>query len=247
MKIYVAAGVISNLFSLILPLLEGFQIFATIKPETMLGSGIRFISVENGLRTRFDRVLCFSTHDEPKLLEKYAYMSPTLAISSGEILDYYLGLQREEDLNPYQKSKLAICRVPGIFAFVPGFFIEDIETPFWASKGLHGKSNQIIFGPSVDAPEFDWNKAYSVTPKSMIQRAMISWIENPKNFAQSAPLIVCSDRQYYRHELRTMSQKEEHLPLLPEIYLQLSHGIRVRHEEVSLACKRAAKIQSMKE
>lgn len=126
-------------------------------------------------------------------------MVPTLAINSGAVLDILSGKQPESTANAYQKSKLALLQVPKLFNFIPGFFIQDASDPDWASKGLHGDTTGAIFQQDFDE-KFAWDKAYCVTPKSILVDLIHSWLDCPANFASVTR--VCSDRPYKRSELR---------------------------------------------
>ncbi len=59
-------------------------------------------------------------------------------------MDFYRGLEKEENLNTYKKTKLSVLRVPNVVSLVPGFYIEDVQVPDWASKGLHGRPNYLV-------------------------------------------------------------------------------------------------------
>ena len=125
--------------------------------------------------------------------------TPTLAINSGAILDIISGAHSEESANAYQKSKLALIRVPGLYNFIPGFFIQDLQDPDWASKGLHGDTTDTVFQKEF-VKDFAWDKAYRVTPKSILVNTILSWIQNPEHF--SLVTRVCSEIPYKRSELR---------------------------------------------
>lgn len=115
-------------------------------------------------------------------------------------MDFYRGLEKEENLNAYKKAKLSVMRVPRVVSLVPGFYIEDVEVPDWASRGLHGDTTLKLF--SKQGGSIDYSKCYSVTPKSFIVDVINEWVENPQLFPANVPVIACSDRQYRRWELR---------------------------------------------
>ncbi len=266
MQIYIPAGVTSNLFTAIIHLFYQDTVYATVRPSTdpnrirhLAEAGVKFITLEQALEMQFDRVLWLSTHDDTELLAKFSANTPTLAIASGAIMDFFRGIQSEESLNAYQASKLAICRTPGIYVFIPGFYIEDIGTPDWASPGLHGETTSKLFSKAFySSPDFDWGKAYSVTPKSFMILAIYSWLKRPLLMPQNQPIIVCSDRQYRRHELRRAvpnlsmesvegQTKGLQTAALPDlIYSAFPHihkdgqDLIVTHDMVVSACKIAA-------
>jgi hypothetical protein len=210
LRIFIAGGVTSNLFSALLPGFIGSKhlLYATVRKETsaervkvLSEHGVHFITKEEGLTKTFDAVLWMSTHDDIEYLTELAQKVPTLAISSAAIMDYYLGKETEEQLNGYKRSKLALARVPHITTLIPGFYIEDVVTPNWASRGLHGDTTDKLFASQADAT-FDWNKGYSVTPKSVMIQVINEWLMHPETFPRNEPIIVCSDRVYRRWELR---------------------------------------------
>jgi len=243
------SGVTSNLFSTLIPFFSQtqFNVFATERQvtapqegsdpkvieafntsaaqraervKTIESFGVKFLSHEDALNATFDRVLWLSTHDDPELLAQFAVKAPTLVISSGAIMDYHRGKQALEDLNAYQRGKLALGNVPGVVTFIPGFYIEDIATAEWASKGLHSGTTPKLFGkPFYNGEDFDWGKCYSVTPKSFIIKAVSEWVIHPETFPKNEPVIVCSDRQYRRWELREFVTR-----ITGEQYLEQRHG-----------------------
>lgn len=219
-KIYVVAGVTSNLFSaLITTVFAGHQgIYATVRQESLpaqVGAlatlGVNFVTREEGLDLvksgRISRCLWLSKHDDPDLVRQIARLAPTLVINSAAIMDYVRGIATHESLNGYQKSKLAMYEISGVWTFVPGFFIEDVPTPAWASKGLHGDTTAKILAKDRD-PAFDWSKAYSVTSKRKLAQAIARWVENPDAIHKNTPVIVCTDRTYSREELREHNAKQ---------------------------------------
>lgn len=246
-KLYVPAGVTSNLFASLLPFLSDYEIYGSVRPtsdqnrvQALKDAKVAIIPFENGLRyaNQFDRILWLSTHDDTKALKVFADNAPTVAISSGAIMDYFLGNQTEETLTSYQKSKLALARVPGLVTLIPGFYIEDTRVPQWASKGLHGKTNKKLFSKSLySGDDFNWAKIYSVTPKSFIVKALMEFLNHPETFPKNKPVIVSTDRQYRRYELRDLvgddkepySRKvlkviEENPPKLQQIYRNFPHA-----------------------
>lgn len=262
LRIFIAGGVTSNLFSALLPGFIGSKhlIYATVRQETsadrvkvLSEHGVHFITKEEGLTKTFDAVLWMSTHDDIEYLTALAQKVPTLAISSAAIMDYYLGKETEEQLNGYKRSKLALARVPHITTLIPGFYIEDVVTPSWASRGLHGDTTDKLFAVKADTT-FDWNKAYSVTPKSVMIQVINEWLMHPETFPRNEPIIVCSDRVYRRWELRErgatgLSCVEQFvLPPIPDpIYSKFAHAttadgkpITVSKDIVVLSCKIAA-------
>lgn len=211
--IYVV-GVTSNLFSSLLPsfIQNKHNLFATVRPSSnptqlyqLQSNGVKFIDSNEALHllkntSEESRVLWLSTHDDTETLTKLSQLAPTLAISSGAIMDFYRGLEKEENLNTYKKAKLSVFRVPNVVSLVPGFYIEDVQVPDWASKGLHGDTTAKLF--TKPGGTCDYSKCYSVTPKSFIVNVINEWIANPRSFRVNVPVIVCSDRQYRRWELR---------------------------------------------
>lgn len=257
MRIFVAGGVTSNLFSALLPsfLASEHCIFATVREETdqervniLTKYGVRFIDKSESLRQHFHAVLWMSTHDDIEYLSCLAQKYPTLAISSAAIMDFYLGKETETQLNPYKQSKLALSRIPAITTLIPGFYIEDIETPTWASKGLHGDTTIKLFG-KYDST-FDWNKAYSVTPKTVMVTVINEWLKHPDTFPKNEPVIVCSDRIYRRWELRQLAGLGiDTVACLPPndeaIYAEFTHATRedgtpiiISEQVVTMACRK---------
>lgn len=271
--IYVV-GSTSNLFSSLLPsfLQNKHKLFSTVRsesnPSRMINletNGVKFIQSSDALEmlknTSSDeaRVLWLSTHDDPDTLSKLAEVSPTLAISSGAIMDFYRGLEKEENLNAYKKAKISVLRVPNVCALVPGFYIEDVEVPDWASKGLHGETTAKLF--SKQGGTIDYSKMYSVTPKSFIVNVIDEWISNPQLFPVNVPIIACSDRQYRRWELRQRvnslegfqpfsSVEEDAISKAPsdsnDVYSTFYHVVNangkrmvVTDDDVTAACTRA--------
>jgi len=259
MELYIASGVTSNLFASLLPfLLSSYKIYASVRSSSnkeridiLEKLGIKIISFEEGLLLSDNiRILWLSTHDEPLKLEKLSQKGHTLAIASGAIMDFFLGKQKEEELNSYQKSKLSLCRVPGLSIFIPGFYIEDMNVPKWASKGLHGDTTPKLFGYDFYSEEnFDWTKTYSVTPKSKIVCSIIEWLNHPQTFPINQPIIVCSDRQFRRWELRQMvpnvelfnTKVENKIKLFPplneKIYLNFHHATDSKGDSIYITDK----------
>ena len=173
----------------------------------------------------------------------------------------FKGKQTEEQLNSYQRSKLSICRSPGVTIFIPGFYIEDMKIQEWASRGLHGDTTLKLFNKKFyDGKNFDWSKTYSVTPKSKLVSYIIEWLIHPQTFPNNLPIIVSSDRQYRRWELRKMVEDLEPFndetlnsincfPSLPEkIYLNFHHAtnsqnkfLYISDEDIVESCNQASK------
>lgn len=268
-RIYVAGGVTSNLFSALLPSFveSGHMIWATVREpdeknreihmlrvKTLTDMGVKMITKEEGLKLPFDAVLWLSTHDDFDFLAQLtAKEMPTCAISSGAIMDYYLGSETEEQLNEYKRSKLTLSRIPNIVTLIPGFYIEDIPTPQWASKGLHGKTTVNLFSNDPEA-SFDWNRMYSVTPKSTLVMIINEWLSHPETFPRNQPIIACTDRQYRRWELRQLSglgvPANVLAPQTDNIYSKFPHAVKsdstsiiITHDQIETACVNARKIQ----
>ncbi len=258
LSIYVLAGVTSNLFASLLSVLPPtYTIFATVRVETNVDRvqilkdlGITFITHEQALERQFSRILWLSSHDDVELLGKFA-KTDTLAINSAAVMDLLMGKQDLATANAYQKSKFALFSVPNVYSLIPGFYIEDMPVPDWASKGLHGDTTAKLFDPNQLATGFDWTKAYSVTPKSFIVMCIKEWLVKPTIINKNSPVIVCTDRQYRRHELRRAANLagEEGLLLLDHIYETFPHfqDIHITHESVVTACIKAAKFIAAKE
>lgn len=252
MNIYVAAGVTSNLFASLISLKavpEGVCVYATARATSdpahvsaLRNFGVQFVdNVEQVPDVK--RILWLSTHDDVEVMTKLATIAPTLAISSGAIMDFLRGKQTEESLNGYQKSKLAVMRISGVTKFVPGFYLEDMPLPRWASKGLHGDTHQKLFGAQLPS-DLDWSKCYSVTPKSYICAAIQRWIMSD---AQPGTFIVSSDREYRRWELRALSDSfvpqnviDASPAKLEPVYKDFEHILRPLTDfAIEMACKRA--------
>ena len=221
----------------------------SMRIRTLTKMGVKFITKEEGLKLQFDAVLWLSTHDDFDFLAKLTSKKiPTCAISSGAVMGYHLGQETKEQLDAYKRSKLALERIPNIVTLIPGFYIEDIPTPQWASKGLHGKTTVNLFANEPDET-FDWNRMYSVTPKSTLVTIINEWLNHPQTFPQNQPVIACTDRQYRRWELRELSGLDVFLGeiLLPtrtdDIYVKFPHAtkadgtnITITAEEIKMAC-----------
>lgn len=255
-SIYIPAGVTSSLFASLLPSLSDYTIYATVRPESnptvveaLVKHGVLFVPKDNNLHP--DRILWLSTHDDVPYLSRYVEDKvPILAINSGAIMDILTGRQDEATANAYQKSKLALHRAEGIYNIIPGFFIQDLKDPEWASKGLHGDTTVKLFSTEQD-PNFDWGKAYSVTPKSYIVAVITNWLsEQIKAFPKTS--MVCSDRQYRRFELRQKVFKNEvitgkgtDLPILTDpIYKDFPHPPNppLTEKYIDNACENASLI-----
>jgi len=267
LHILIAGGVTSNLFSALLPSFvdKEYTLYAVVRKETnpdrvkvLSGYGVQFISKEESLTKMFNAVLWMSTHEDIEYLTSLSRNTPTLVISSAAIMDYYLGKESEEQLNAYKRSKLALSRVPGVTTLIPGFYIEDVATPEWASRGLHGDTTDKLFTVQTDAA-FDWNKSYSVTPKSFMIQIINRWLNVPRRFMRDEPVIACSNKVYRRWELRTFAHLKlvtnlEYLSPIPdEIYSKFSHPtcddgtpITVSDEMVCMACGVAALLKRIK-
>lgn len=239
LSIFIASGITSSLFASLLPMLTQYKLYAPIRHESnptkiqaLKDANVVFVESFIDIHTiSFDRILWLSTHHgDMVLLEKYATDSFTLAINSGAILDILSGKQDEATTNIYQKSKLALYNVPKLYNFIPGFFIQDIADPGWASKGLHGDTTAKLFSAihEYDGPDFDWMKAYAVTPKSHICSKILAWINEPLSFEKTT--IVSSEKAYTRKELREFE-------LLPSNNNKTKHG--VSQNDVISACRAA--------
>ena len=193
----------------------------SIESNILKASGIRMISTQDSLHDNFKpyRILWFSSHSDPDLLALYAKKAPTLLISSGAIMNYYLNPDSDNvggNLSDYAYGKFAMSKVPGVHIFVPGFLIEDIGFTQNNKSGLHSESTKIIFGNDNGNAktylqtycDYDWGRAYSVTPKSFLQTAIVRWIDDPDSMPIEQPIIVCSDRVYRRYELRELAGYE---------------------------------------
>jgi len=247
MSVFIASGVTSNLFASLLPFLAGYTIYA-VKPRKEIPAYLNRVLFEDP-QDISTPVLWLSTHDDTATLSMYrGYYKHVLAISSCSIMDYIRGIQSEDSLNAYQKSKLSVTKVPGLVTFFPGFYIEDMRgLPEGASKGLHGDSTVKIFS-GEGTSGFDWNKNYSVTPKSYIVDACLQFIKEPSSFKENTPIIVCSDRAYRRWELAQLAGVEveegDAAPTKELIYEKFDHGglPLVTHEKVQKACIRARQV-----
>lgn len=248
--IFVASGVSSNLFaSCFIPLFEAGYIIYAMHPrnKTKEINGITYVSSLEEAQIVPHCILWFSTHDDHTILEMYASTAPTLAISSGAVTSYLQGKQAYESLNAYQKSKVSVLSVPNITVFIPGFFLEDAPLPAWSpSKGLHGDTTQVLFANELPK-QLDWNKCYSVTPKSYIVKAVCEWVQAP---SVKRRIAVCSDREYYRWELRAFAGLDMPVdvafpePKLDPIYKDMDHILPPISADsiVSEACIKTAKL-----
>lgn len=179
-------------------------------------------------------------------------------------MDYYLGKLSEEQLSAYARGKLQLAKI-GVTTFIPGFYLGDKKyicktaNNDWASQGLHGETTKKLFAKTAEADgKFDWNKAYSVTPLSIMVQIINEWLQHPETFPVGVPVIVCSDRQYRRWELRNMAILATEIggaqpPLTDKIYSQFPHALTgkgdqiiITDEIVESACIEAASIVSTK-
>jgi hypothetical protein len=230
----------------------------TIKPprEPLAANGVTFISTTDALaRGDWHAALWLSPHADVPLLSQFAARMPTLCIASGAVMEFYAQHKSfagdTSALSPYQQSKLIMCNVPGVYVFVPGFYIEDVATPSGASAGLHGESTGKIFGPTDAVPEFDWERRYSVTPKTYLGLAVLRWLESSSGMPRNAPIIVCTDQEYSRRELRALAFGEgpPTFALPADKYAGYAHvpGIhRLALVDVKDACVAAAKLVAAK-
>jgi hypothetical protein len=241
-SIYIISGVTSNLASSLVPVLRASlqRVYATSsKPAASIPAGVTLISHEEALARSgdFSRALWLSPHDDVELVAKFAARLPTLVISSAAIMDHVMsGIPSEEALNAYQRSKLAMTRVTGVYCFVPGFFIDDIASYEGQSKGLHGDTSRKLYAHIKDET-LDYTKRYSVTPKSFLVAAIAGgvWATHHK---PNELIVVCSDREYTRQELRDMVDRQ-YVPTVPsdqDKYYKCTHlhGAKTRISELDV-------------
>lgn len=231
MTLYFASGITSNFImtafiSKLSEYLTTNTIYATVRDTEssqaliLKDMGIKFISKDDSLNDNFSpaRILWFSTHNDPDLVKLYAKKAPTLVISSAAIMDFYIDPSKLEgvDVNSYAYGKYVMSKVPGVHVFVPGFYIEDVGFTNDDKGGLHSESTKIIFGNDKNNYNayfnsninFDWGKAYSVTPKSYLISVIQKWLDDPARMQINVPIIICSDRVYRRYELRAYAEYE---------------------------------------
>lgn len=239
-SIYIISGVTSNLAASLVPVLQTSlqRVYATSsKPAASIPAGVTLISHDEALARigDFSRALWLSPHDDVELVAKFATRLPTLVISSAAIMDV---LSEDAVRNPYQRSKLAMARVPGVYCFVPGFFIDDIAELHHAGRpaGLHGDTSRKLYARVKDET-LDYTKRYSVTPKSFLVAAIAGgvWATNHK---PNELIIVCSDREYTRQELRDMVEGV-YVPTVPsnqDKYYKYTHlhGAKTRISELNV-------------
>lgn len=255
LSIFIASGSTSNLFaSCFSALSSNYTIYAKfprIRNDAMrhLEATVRFVVSVEEMPTIPHCILWLSPHDDIEALKKYSFIAPTLAMSSGAVTAFLQGKQTRESLNAYQRSKLAILEeVEGLSAFIPGFFLEDVDLPRWASRGLHGDTTQKLFSSGPVPQDLDLKKCYSVTPKSYIVRAIKAWVDTP---LRGQHFCVCSNREFYRWELRLFAglllpadfsvdhPTEGAFGIPAPIYENMDHILeRITDEHVFQACKR---------
>jgi hypothetical protein len=243
--LYVAGGATSHLFLSCLPSIKLAYptIYATVRNEDAARQllDVQFIDYEEARSITFSRVLWFSTQDDCSELEYWSRHCPTLAISSAAVLDVYL--YPEVQPSPYQLSKLKLHKLPDIWTFCPGFFINDTDDPS-LPPGLHGETNARLWSKTpADASEW-WNKAYAVSPKSIVIQTIQEWLANPSAFRCATSLVLCSDTIYTRRQLRRMGVGEEEEKCEDwcggSKYGDLTHARTISHTEVARACRTAA-------
>lgn len=217
LSIFVASGVTSSLFASLLPMISHHKLYAPIRAESdpvkiqaIKDAGVEFAPQEEYDHRIFDRVLWFSSHscseEELKRLERYAKEMPTMAVNSVAILGILRGKQDEVTANAYQKDKLSLSRVPKLYNLFSGFFIQDVKDPEWANKGLHGDTTAIVFADKLyEGKDFDWEKKFYVTPKSLFcSNCICKWIDKPNDF--DTKNVFCSTISYSRKQLREFGQ-----------------------------------------
>jgi hypothetical protein len=97
---------------------------------------------------------------------------------------------------------------------VPVFYIDDEGYQTEHNRnGLHSDSTRIIFGNDNRDPSayfnknlsYDWGRAYCVTPKSFLRKAVCYWLDHQESIPKNEWIVVCSDRPYRRYELRSFA------------------------------------------
>ena len=222
--LYFASGATSNLCittGIIQSYIEnGAIVYATVRDVVSQGAlllekiGVKFISTNDSLNDNFkiDMIFWFSTHNDVELLEKYSKKAPTLFIASGAIMEYYGKNKKVPSEKDYGYGKYLMAQLPDVYIFVPGFILDDCGYNTYRN-GLHSNGSKTIFGDDnqdadnyfKDNNKFDWTKSYSVTPKSMMINAVNYWVINNTQIPKGNPIIICSDRQYCRFELRELA------------------------------------------
>jgi hypothetical protein len=260
-NILIASGGTSNLATSLVLCGGPFMFYAISRASSnenavrgMKALGVRFVPSESHVPD-VHRILWLSPHDDVKRLEYLAQIAPTLVMSSGAVMGFLCGKESEDALSPYQKAKLSVLRAKNVTKFIPGFFIEDMILPHWASNGLHGETTKRIFDiRDNDNDGFNWGKQYSVTPKSFICSAIQKWttgsevgvgsvINDCENF-----FAVCSDREYCRWELREFSSLPAPQKVKlesPPIYRDCAHIDRLHEEMIVLSCIKAQELNSL--
>ena len=166
--------------------------------RTFDGDGISFGNF-TFIQPPLDRILWLASHVDPEALRILRNMYPEvpiLAISSGAVMDVFIH-QIDYSNNDYIKAKMQLhimARDLNVHTFVPGFYIEDVMLPVGKqSKGLHGDTNQVLFGSDTIDKDQAWlSKKYAVTPKSAIVNAIESWIKIPSMYPSYGTPIICS-------------------------------------------------------
>lgn len=146
-----------------------------------------------------DCYLWLSPHNDSEAWERVP--QPKLFVSSAAILQPHLAE------TPYVKGKMSMMRSP-CAVLIPGFFIEDTGV---THSGLHLETSRAIFGESQPPPDIDMTKAYAVTTKSFVVKAIVMWIEDHSVIQIGIPQRLYSRRAYSRQELRDEQVDTEYL------------------------------------
>lgn len=95
------------------------------------------------------------------------------------MIDFYLGSIPKS--NAYIDGKLRMALTPNVTTLCFGFFLDDDPTVLDSGSGLHIDTTKVLLGIDPADKDFNWNKAYYVTPKTFACEAIIRWMAHPEN------------------------------------------------------------------
>lgn len=227
--------------SIPLSFFENRTVIALVRKQTteservkaLVTLGVTVTTDEKDALDAADVMLFASTHDGSDLLERFK--GDSLYISSGALTDVELGLMKA---NGYTNTKTA-CEAHATMSLRPGYYI-----PFAGSRdtgrGLHRENGFYIFG-AKDAPEdYNWSKAYYVTPMGPLVEYIMQWLTD-SNTRKSGSYSFGTTRAYTREELNNGGSDAKGEPIYKETMARTKKdlGIWVDEEQMPDICAEA--------